>query len=201
MKTCSKCRVDLPRDSFVKSGRYLDGLYPSCKECRKKTRTESLTRKPFCWKCKKVRHIPNHPWCDSCLRKASGKGPAKFSRRKKMDGLCSRCRKEKHLPYHRYCRVCKVDSTRKWNKFIRKPRTKARRAKETSRRYITKLVERGKVQKTPCPHCGSLDVEFHHFDYKPRTRNGIFVCQKYHVILERQKRAVDKTGQFELLLC
>lgn len=36
LRVCSKCGVEKERDCFNKDSSNLDGLYPSCKECRKK---------------------------------------------------------------------------------------------------------------------------------------------------------------------
>lgn len=203
MKVCSKCRRDLPRDQFVKSPRYLDGLYPSCKTCRKRVRDDFLKRKPLCRNCNRVPHIPTSPFCDDCMRKSCGRGPAKWRQRRSGFDTCPKCLKNPRLKYHRYCRRCKNAASNLWvkkNGGSWKAKTPEQRRKAVARRYINTQVQRGKVKRGFCPHCGKQADEFHHFDYKDRTLNGIWVCHHYHVLLERQKRTVDKTGQLELLL-
>ncbi len=68
MKRCSKCKRDLDEVLFVKSSRYLDGLYPSCKECRGKLRTESLSKDPMCRHCRVNERLPGGAYCSDCKR-------------------------------------------------------------------------------------------------------------------------------------
>lgn len=66
MKTCSKCQKEKPSDSFYKSNvkTHLDGLYPSCKTCKRKTtkkyfheNSEQCRRRQKSWRSKNKRHL------------------------------------------------------------------------------------------------------------------------------------------------
>jgi hypothetical protein len=46
MKTCSKCKVSLPKTSFYKNKVNKDGYQAECKECRKKLSVEWQKRNP-----------------------------------------------------------------------------------------------------------------------------------------------------------
>jgi hypothetical protein len=200
MKQCTKCKLWLTEDRYVKSDRYVCGLYPSCKDCRKKTTLKTLADHPLCCRCKLVPHARNMGYCLDCDRLRKGK-TIERSRSYNRDNktMCSKCLKNPRLTYHNYCKECKNESVSKW---IRKnsPRLKSRpfdprRRKKSARHYINSLYKRGKVKRKPCEICndGTPSVNFHHLDYHDRTTNVMHVCLKHHVELERQKRNLTQS--------
>jgi hypothetical protein len=194
MKRCSKCLHNLDHSRFVKSPRYSDGFYPSCKACRKQARLKTLMDNPICSICGTFRHLKYSPYCSECNRVAKGR-PAIPSRVVDRNNkvMCSRCRVHFRLEYHGYCQECKNASTRKWTaKFrtIRVPDEKRR--KRSARHYINTLFKRGKVRRQPCEVCGQPSQHFHHLDYKDRTKNVQHLCLKCHIEAEREKRRLTK---------
>lgn len=194
VKQCSKCKRELEETNFVKSARYLDGLYPSCKECRKKVLMDCLAKDPMCAKCKTKPHQPKHRYCYDCQRDAKGyTKPARWRRDSTNDYWCCRCKDAPRAPYHRYCYRCKNASTREWSARKRAKTLKpAITRKERVRRYIYTLYQAGKISREPCYLCGEPSVHFHHLDYEERTTNIIHLCRPCHVIVERNKRHLTK---------
>lgn len=194
MKTCSKCKKDLPRDRFVKSPRYLDGLYPICKGCRKATRLAALLTNPMCSHCKKRPHSGNHAWCDQCQRLERGSPLIpKFRRDTTNKTLCSRCRTKPKAKGHNYCRECKNTSRREWAKRHGgnwKALGTEQRQKCTARKYAYNLVKRGRLQAQPCEVCGSLKAEIHHLNYNRMTLDIRWLCKKHHDEAERVKKSL-----------
>lgn len=194
MKECSKCHRQLDENQFVKSPRYSDGLYPSCKECRKKTREKSLLDNPNCARCGQRPHIEGVAYCDECNCHMKGR-PLIRSRvvDRSNKEWCCRCKERPRLPYHNYCQICKIASTMKWlSKFrtIRQP--DERRRKQSARHYINTLFKRGKIKRDPCEICGRPSQHFHHLDYNDRTTNVQHLCFSCHVQAERIKRNLTK---------
>ncbi len=115
MKTCSKCKRELDPGQFVKSPRYSDGLYPSCKECRRAVQSKWLEGDPLCRHCRKVPHPLTHQWCYDCQRKLDKRnlGPPKW-RRDSKNKRCSFCKVNPRLPYHNYCESCQRTAQNKW---------------------------------------------------------------------------------------
>lgn len=193
MKTCSKCKKDFPRDRFVKSPRYVDGLYPLCKGCRKAIRLNGLKRKPLCSHCRFNPHQPNHAWCLECQRIERGEPKIpKFRRDTSNRTLCSRCKVNLRLPYHNYCKDCKNTHWVKWLKETcwYKHLTPEKKRKITNRRYFGNLVAAGKEQRKSCEICGEPKAEIHHLDYNHKTRNIRWLCKKHHVEAERVKKSL-----------
>lgn len=192
MKTCSRCKKDFSQDRFVKSPRYVDGLYPSCKDCRKETRLDGLRRKPLCSHCKFNPHQPNHAWCLPCQRLERGEPKIpKFRRDAKNKHLCSKCKLVPRLPYNRYCKTCKNHYWKVWMKskgglWKLYP---SQRFKIANRAYFGNLVRTGKEERKPCEVCGSK-AEIHHLDYNHKTRNVRWLCKKHHVDAERIKKSL-----------
>jgi len=191
MKTCSKCKKDLPRERFVKSPRYLDGLYPICKDCRKATRLRSLADNPLCRKCKKAPHVYKQAYCEACERKARGRTPIpKYRRKKKADGLCSKCNLRPKLKYHHWCNECKLEATRKWlstGVMLWKNMTDEQKKKAIARGMVNRDIARGKLKKKPCEVCGALNVEAHHHKgYEIENALDIqWLCPPHHDEAER----------------
>ncbi len=194
MKECSKCKQQLDESKFVKSDRYLDGLYPSCSQCRKQAQIKTLAEHPMCCACKVKPHLPYVMYCMECHRIKKGRSvvPSRIVDRTNKE-WCSRCRERPRLPYHRYCQICKNASTSKWLakfKTVRPP--DEYRRKKSARHYINTLYRRGKVKRLLCEHCGDPSQNFHHLDYKDRTVNVQHLCFTCHVKAERLKRQLTE---------
>ena len=193
MKHCSKCQQYLDNSNFVKSDRYLDGLYPSCKECRKKTKLKTLADHPLCCRCKLKPHISYEPYCLECWRTIRGRlKPIRVVDRTNKE-WCSRCKQLPRLPYHNYCAACKNASHMEWSERQKvKPVPDEKRRKRSARHYINTLYKRGKIKRQPCEKCGAPSLNFHHLDYEDRTTNVQHLCFKCHVQAEREKRNLTK---------
>lgn len=190
MKVCSKCQRQLPETQFVKSGRYLDGLYPSCKECRKKVWQRLIDSTPLCCRCKVRPHCKTHQYCYECQREVRGDPPIpRFRRDVTNKTMCSKCKKLPRLPYSNYCRECLNISVRAFRKrHSNRPLPTDKRRKATARHYINGLLKHKKIKRKPCEVCGKPSQHFHHLDYHDRTTNVMHVCHPCHVQLEREKR-------------
>lgn len=178
MKCCSKCKLDLEEEMFVKSPRHSDGLYPSCKKCCKKIRLDWLERNPLCSRCKQRPHRKGCGWCEECRHQQQG---CKTYRRPKGNGvLCSSCGLRARLQYHRYCNECKIAAHKKWRRGKGRNRSPIARTKKTARHYINTRIKRGKMKRLPCLICGSTPTEFHHLSYHARSTTGQFLCKLHH---------------------
>lgn len=190
MKCCSKCQVEQPESSFVKSPRYLDGLYPLCKTCRKEILMKALENNPLCRLCGIKPHVSYAAYCVECNRAKKGRPvvPTRIVDRTNKE-WCSRCRQMPRLPYHNYCHFCKKESTERWTA-AQKPKIKPteKHRKYIARRYINGLFRRGKIKRNPCEMCGRPSQHFHHLDYNDRTTNVQHLCFGCHVQAERIKR-------------
>lgn len=190
MKTCSKCKRDLPLEAFSKSPRYRSGRYPSCKSCQQAVRKAWLARQTLCSKCDQHPRLKSGPWCDACRRQCEGRPPAKWRQRRAVDkNFCAKCQIRPSLDYHAYCQLCKNESTRKT--LAKKRGTKLPSPvirKKSARHYVNTLHRRGKIKRQPCELCGNLQSVFHHLDYSDRTTNIMHLCFSCHVAVERAKR-------------
>ena len=180
----------MPETQFVKSERYSDGLYPSCKSCRRSARITTLSQHPLCYRCGIVPHQASNGYCYECDRLMKGREkPAKYRRDSKNKTMCCRCKVNPRQEYHGYCRPCANISVRislARRRHIRPPDEHRRKA--SARHYINTLLRRGKIKRKPCKYCGAPSKHFHHLDYNDRTTNIEHVCHKCHVSLERDKR-------------
>jgi hypothetical protein len=203
VKRCSKCERELGEDQFVKSPRYLDGLYPSCKECRKDALTKTLEQNPLCSKCGVRPHRKGCAWCSVCRHQDQFKDRRpKFRPTPKRDSyICPKCDLRPKLENHGYCRECKNDSTAAWE---------AKRrgglpepfilSKKTTRHYVNTLFQRGKIKRKPCEFCGAPSVNFHHLDYYAKTTNIQHVCHNCHVLIHSvQRKMLTLYGKLEYL--
>ena len=193
VKTCSKCKRELDESCFVKSPRYLDGLYPSCKECRKQTLLNWLDTHPICSKCKVRPHMPGNGWCWQCEDEKRRTKPKKFIRRPNTTNpsLCSRCGLRSPREYSPWCQPCYNKWQRDYNSKRRGDVNKFRPEqlrKKTARHYINTLVKRGKIKYGPCYLCGDQSTQKHHLNYHDRTRDVIDVCDFCHVLIHRALR-------------
>lgn len=165
MKTCSKCSDSLDESQFVKSPRYKDGLYPSCKTCRKAVKIASLAKNPMCSRCGSEPHLGYIPYCHACNLIAKGrKTPTRIVDRTNTT-MCCRCKAEPRLDHHNYCRECKNEATAEWEqgnggswaRLDEEGKNKAR-----ARRAVNHRVQRGTMRKEPCVICGNESDEMHH---------------------------------------
>lgn len=190
MKTCSKCQRQLDESNFVKSPRYLDGRYPSCKECKKKAKIKTLLDHPTCSRCKKNPHLRYTNYCLRCWREIRQRPVVPLrSYDPKNKEWCCKCKQRPRQEYHNYCRLCQNESQRKWQQAQKlKNIPDEKRRKKTARHYVNTLFKRGKIKRQPCERCGAQSQHFHHLDYKDRTTNIQHLCLPCHVEAEREKR-------------
>lgn len=192
MKVCSKCQQSLPETSFVKSARYKDGLYPSCKACRNQIRMLSLKNNPMCARCHSKPHTESHPYCYDCQRASKGE-PAvpKFRRDSSNTTMCSRCKQNPRAPGKHYCRDCANQYLREWSRSkggYWKSRNAEQKRKSTVRMFVDHKIHRGQITRQPCLICGKPETEIHHLNYEQRTLDVIHICASHHVQLEKLKR-------------
>ena len=87
-KCCSKCNRDLPLKKFWKSKIQASGYYPSCIECEKSHRRETINSNPMCFRCSFSKHTPKSPYCQDCERIIHKKPPRKWvSRRTGLESV------------------------------------------------------------------------------------------------------------------
>lgn len=187
MKTCSKCRRDLPLDQFVKSSRYRDGKYPLCKDCRKESRMKSLAANPLCVRCKKEPHYQTNFYCLECARILQGGLPVRQRHHSKDPFTCPKCGgPRKHR--RRWCAKCHNEAQKKWLKSKggqwAYASSRGQRHKLVARRYVMTMIERGKLKRKPCEVCGRLEVEAHHNTYEDPL-DIRWLCSEHHDALER----------------
>lgn len=197
MKTCSKCKREQDLSCFVKSNRYKDGLYPSCKDCRKASREATLAKNPLCSKCGIKPHTSTHAYCYDCARIAMGDPPEpKFRRDVTNKTMCSKCKVKPRATGKNYCRDCSNAYNRNWiyeNGGSWGVKSKEEKEKSVARHYASWLLKSGKIKRGKCAFCDQPGTEFHHFDYEPRTLNFVDICYRCHVDAHRKMRADAKT--------
>lgn len=131
----------------------------------------------LCSKCREREALGYHAYCRQCHRIYRGMTPERI-RNESPDGvLCAKCKLRPRLSYHNWCRECKNASTVKWLKIHKDYESTQIK---TARRYAYTLLQRGKIKRGPCVFCGEQGTEFHHYDYKPKTRNFDDVCTSCH---------------------
>jgi len=191
-KTCSKCSESKSIFEFVKSDRYRDGYYPSCKSCRKEVRERSLAENPTCSRCNNAPHVRGNPYCYECDRIMKGRSIVPSHHRDPLNtDKCSRCKTNPRARGKNYCYECARQVQSDW----RKQRggwwsslTPEQKRKATVRRFIGLKIERGSINREPCFVCGEQKTEIHHLDYEDRTLNILHLCKFHHGEIERQKR-------------
>jgi hypothetical protein len=204
MKTCSKCKKDQPRENFVKSARYHDGLYPSCKECRKKTLAKTLEDHPLCSKCKTQPHAKGHLWCLECNRDYDLENPrATYNVYPVADDgkPCLKCGLRPHAKGHRWCSPCHREYQRSWAKkrggwwnCI----NKEQKRKAVIRRYTQTLLDSGRLTKQPCEVCGNPNTQGHHDTYEddPAQRKVRWLCPDHHLPITKATKTKQLTFRF-----
>lgn len=184
---CSKCKKSFPLDHFIKSERYSDGKYPTCRECRKEYRTRYLKQNPLCIRCKKEPHHATNPYCLECSRILQGGPPVRQRHHPKHPDLCPRCGgPRKHR--RRWCSKCANAARKIWLKARggqwAYAESKGNRHKLVARAYVNHLVQRRKLIPKPCEVCGRLEVEAHHNTYEDPL-DIRWLCSEHHDALER----------------
>lgn len=159
------------------------GIYPSCKECEREQKAMHLLINPLCCRCKVANHMEGDSYCYPCSRVSKGRGERRWISRRTGLEWCKICEQSPRLSYHQYCGACKreYDAKNRKERHARKGISSVRKYKNTVRGYATGLLNRGKIKRGPCVFCGEPGVDFHHYDYLPRTRNFDDVCEKCHV--------------------
>jgi len=216
MKTCSKCHRELYDSHFVKSSRYLDGFYPSCKECRRDTFIEFLIKNPLCVRCKSSSHMPSGCYCSPCLiamRHREKRPPATDWKHKRT--LCGRCGVEPR-EIGRLCKICRImcpkcnlrerASSSVWCQVCingaakprrvkrkgtwYKSRTPLEKHKAKARKAVSLAVQLGVLKRKPCEVCGKLEVHAHHHAGYDRENqlNVRWLCPEHHKALGRWEK-------------
>lgn len=189
MKMCSKCEQTLPLDQFVKSPRYKDGLYPSCKRCRKEANLKSFRDHPICSRCNEKPHLENRAYCYECDRIVKGRSVTpKFHRDGSNTDKCCKCKVNPRRKGGKYCVSCANKYMSTWlaaNGGSWKTKNPDQKRIATVRKYAYTLLLAGKVQRGPCVFCGAPETQFHHYDYEPRTLNFESACYPCHVEIHR----------------
>lgn len=223
MKTCSKCRRELIESQFVKSSRYLDGLYPSCKECRRQTFLNVLKKTPMCIRCKQTNHMPASMYCSPCLifmRDHRTRKPAidwekkrNMCRRCKTEPrehgqlchtcriMCSKCNSRERATSAVWCQVCINESAKprrvKKKGTWYKSRTPDSKEKLMARKAVNLAVRLGLLKRMPCEVCGRVEVQGHHHEgYSRENQLRVrWLCPEHHKALEQwQKYILTKRG-------
>lgn len=90
----------------------------------------------------------------------------------------------------RYCKSCHAEYMR-----LHRPRhselSPIQRMKSNARSYLNEYLQRGKVKKTSCQHCGDSNVEAHHEDYS-KPLDVIWLCRSCHLELHKQRDRKQK---------
>lgn len=201
LKTCSKCKRELPLDQFVNSNRYRDGKYSSCKECRKKVSLLRLQENPLCCRCRESPHQKNQSYCLRCARIMKGRPPERSRRKALRPDLCPACNVRPKETSRGYCRICATLAHRKWIKsrggIWAYATSRGLRHKLVARAYVNHLIYTHKLARQPCEVCGKLEVEAHHNSYE-NALDIRWLCEEHHQALERwirmkRKKGVDRT--------
>jgi hypothetical protein len=194
LKTCSKCKKDLPIKRFVKSNRYIDGHYPICKYCRKETLQRWLVAHTLCSKCKTESHLPNSVYCYRCRRIADTRSPVEPSRRvdKSNKTMCCKCKVNPRSKSGNYCRDCQNEANRDWQRSVGGSwswanSTPERRKRHLARKYLAIAISRGKMIRERCEVCGDPKTEGHHHKGYEREfwLDVRWLCKKHHDEAER----------------
>lgn len=220
MKVCSKCRRELEETSFVKSIRYNDGLYPSCKDCRREVRLARLRDNPLCSKCKTNPHAQNHSYCLNCIKESKIRSktgdvrprPPKFKTcsrcgiRPRGNGrmicddckkMCSKCGNNIRTETSCWCQLCINlycrERRRRLHGTLHARMSKEQKIKKAARASVRMAILLGKLKRLPCQMCGSLESQAHHHNgyEKDHRLDVMWLCRKHHRDFESGKFHVD----------
>lgn len=184
MKTCSKCKRSLDESCFVKSDRYLDGLYPSCKECRKKVRDQRVARQVLCFRCNAVPRMKSTIYCSPCLKW--------FQSGESKNKPCARCLERVRRKCSDFCSICAKEIELEWRRVRCKeyrddPENKV---KNLARQMLNYHVNSGRIERMPCAVCGHPKTEGHHHNGYDREHwlDVVWLCMVHHVQVEKELR-------------
>lgn len=82
-----------------------------------------------------------------------------------------------------YCVTCHAAYMREWRKD--NPLNEEQKRKDIARSKVNVYVKRGKLQKTPCPCCGSAEVKARILDYADPLRSVEWLCAASHAYAVR----------------
>ncbi len=198
LKTCSKCKKDLPIKRFAKSPNYMSGRISHCCYCRKETKTLYLASFTLCIRCKSAPHRPSNPYCFDCLRTMDrrNKGERKRTMDRSNKTLCCKCKSAPRCKHHNYCQSCKNAYTNEWLKrkggsWAWRISDPVRRVKVRARAILNTAVVRGKIKRMPCEVCGNPETEAHHYlGYaKENALKVRWLCKRHHAEAERIEKS------------
>lgn len=191
MKTCTKCKRSLDESCFVKSDRYLDRLYPSCKECRKATREKTLSRIILCFRCNAAPRMKSTLYCSPCLRDITSE--------ESKNKPCQLCGERTRGKCSDFCSICASEIKREYeNSKSREYRENpANKEKILARSMLNCNVRLGKIERLPCEVCGNSKTEGHHHKGYAREYwlDVRWLCMVHHLEAEKllKQKSVDST--------
>lgn len=100
---------------------------------------------------------------------------------------CSMCNINPHEPSSRLCNPCHAKYMREWRKNHKQ--NEEQKKKSICRSYSKVYLKRGKIFKSNCIICNSIDSQMHHEDYT-KPLEVIWMCRKCH--LNYHKKQIDK---------
>lgn len=81
------------------------------------------------------------------------------------------------------CSACHAEYMRTWRP--EHPLNEEQKRKDIARSKVNVYVKRGKLQKTPCPCCGSAEVKARILDYADPLRSVEWLCAASHAYAVR----------------
>jgi hypothetical protein len=93
--------------------------------------------------------------------------------------------------YKEIYRKYRENNREKRNAYNREYR-KNNRLGHNCRRLSSYYLDTGKISKTPCIVCGSIESEMHHQDYH-KPKEVIWLCRIHHQYLHAHKEAISET--------
>jgi hypothetical protein len=85
-----------------------------------------------------------------------------------------------------FCTGCHAEYMRAWRP--EHPLNEDQRRKDIARSKVSVYLRRGKIQKAPCPCCGSTDVKARILDYDEPLRSIEWLCAASHAYAVRTGR-------------
>lgn len=85
-----------------------------------------------------------------------------------------------------YCALCQAAYMRVWRKDH--PMNEDQRRKDIARSTVNVYLKRGKIQKSACPCCGSLEVKARILDYARPLESVEWLCARAHAFAVRTGR-------------
>jgi hypothetical protein len=94
--------------------------------------------------------------------------------------ICSSCKLHEPRPKGRYCVPCHAQYMRQWRRTHEM--SAEQRRKDTCRSYAHVYLRRGKLVRSDCVSCGSVESQMHHPDYS-RPLHVVWLCRPCHLAL------------------